>query len=126
MNENGIIVTCEICGNKFYIGTYSGDYCRKCGQQYEYDEGHYLVLDHNQREFIRNGANKIKQIAGILHNIELNTKKPGPDDSWIREKVYINIRSALRLIRELPVEWDGVINLKEGELKNQAGFVARE
>ena len=113
-NERGVTITCEICGNKFYIGTYSGDYCKKCGQQYDYDEGHFLVLSDEQREFLRKGPELIRGVTDILHQIGVNTK--GGFESRKIEMIHNRCMAALGLMREIPCEILGIINLETWDI----------
>jgi len=47
---------CDICGHDQVVGTYSDWVCEQCGQEYEYEEGHSIVLTEAQRDCLRKAA----------------------------------------------------------------------
>ena len=44
---------CAICACKFAIETYDAGVCPSCGQKYQYDEGHSIVLTPEQLVLLR-------------------------------------------------------------------------
>ena len=47
------ILGCLICGGRHVVHRYSEWVCHKCGQKYEYEEGHCILLTIEQREVLR-------------------------------------------------------------------------
>lgn len=67
---------CQVCGAVQTVPTYDDWTCEKCGQPYEYNEGHRIILSPDQlrllsaREYREDGKSEIK------------TALPQPIDSW--------------------------------------------
>lgn len=45
--------TCVICGHKQQVGSFGNFTCEKCGVEYEYEEGQFLVLTPAMLDAIR-------------------------------------------------------------------------
>lgn len=46
-------INCDVCGAENIVQSYLDWMCSKCGQQYEYEEGHRIKLSEKQLNLLR-------------------------------------------------------------------------
>ncbi|KKM92036.1 hypothetical protein LCGC14_1222440 [marine sediment metagenome] len=51
---------CDVCGHSQVVGCYLEFACEQCGQKYEYEEGHCIVLTSEQCRLLRGGPSRCK------------------------------------------------------------------
>ena len=58
---------CILCGASKHVDSFDDWTCEKCGQQYEYEEGHRIVLTEEQIEWLRElQGHQLKDLLNLV------------------------------------------------------------